>query len=283
MSLERRTLLAGFAGVAAIAPFVALEAAAAALQSGQNDAQARADEAHERLMQVPGLRMHGDEEVAMLLYPGFTALDLVGPHYFFGSMMGAKVHLVTNQANLAPVASDLGLAIAPTMTLADCPADLAVLFCPGGTYGTIAAASDRPTLDFLRDRADKARCVASVCTGSIILGAAGLLKGRKATSHWVARDKLAHFGAIPTDQRVVRDGKIITGAGVSAGLDLGLAIVEIFRGRPYAEALMLQAEYSPEPPFAGGTPAKTAPAIAGPMRDMFAGFRDQIDQLRAAS
>ncbi|AWC68658.1 DJ-1/PfpI family protein [Caulobacter vibrioides] len=279
MTLERRTLLGGFAGAAAIAPLLALEAAAAKLASPQQDATTIAAEAHERLMQVPGLQMHGEEEIAMLLYPGFTALDLVGPHYFFACMMGAKVHLVTNQANLAPVASDLGLAIAPTKTLADCPADLTLVFCPGGTYGTIAAASDRPTLAFLKDRAARAQCVASVCTGSVILGAAGLLKGRKATSHWVAREQLSHFGATPIDQRVVKDGKVVTGAGVSAGLDLGLAIVEALRGRPYAEALMLQAEYSPAPPFPGGTPANTDPAITGPMNDMFTPFRDQMLKL----
>lgn len=280
MSFDRRALLSGFAGAAALAPFLALEQAMAqTAPPNLRDVDARAAEAHMRLMEVPGLNMHGTEQVAMLLYPGFTALDLVGPHYFFASMMGATVHLVTNQADLTPVASDLGLAIQPTRTLADCPSDLTIVFAPGGTLGTLAAASDPATLRFLRDRAETARCVTSVCTGSLILGAAGLLRGRKATSHWIARDILGHFGATPVDHRVVIDGKVITGAGVSAGLDFALAVVEILRGRPYAEALMLQAEYNPEPPFAGGTLATTPPSIGGPMRDMFAGFIAQAERL----
>lgn len=285
MPLDRRSLLGGFAGAAALAPFLALEQAIAQTPAPPNlrDVDARAAEAHMRLMEVPGLNMHGTEEVAMLLYPGFTALDLVGPHYFFASMMGATVHLVTNQADLAPVASDLGLAIQPTKTLSNCPSDLTVVFAPGGTLGTLAAASDPATLNFLRDRAKTSRCVSSVCTGSLILGAAGLLRGKRATSHWVAREILSHFGATPLDHRVVIDGKLITGAGVSAGLDFGLAVVEILRGRPYAEALMLQAEYSPEPPFAGGTPASTDSAIAGPMRDMFAGFVAQAQAMAVMS
>jgi transcriptional regulator GlxA family with amidase domain len=156
---------------------------------------------------------------------------------------------------------------------------MTVVFAPGGTYGTIAAASDAATLEFLRSRAERARCVTSVCTGSLILGAAGLLEGKKATSHWVVRDTLARFGAVPTDQRVVVDGKLITGAGVSAGLDFALAVVEILRGRPYAAALMLQAEYAPQPPFAGGTPGLTDPHIANPMRDMFTAFVAEAEAL----
>lgn len=276
---NRRALLSGFAGAAALAPFFALEKAMAqAPPPNLRDVDARAARAHLRLMEVPGLNMHGAEQVAMLLYPGFTALDLVGPHYFFASMMGATVHLVTNQPDLSPVASDLGLAIQPTKTLAECPEHLTVLFTPGGTLGTLAAAEDPATLKFLTSRAQSAECISSVCTGALILGAAGLLRGKSATSHWLARDMLSHFGARPVDRRVVIDGKLITGAGVSAGLDFALAVVEILRGRPYAEALMLQAEYRPEPPFDGGTIASTDPAIAGPMQDMFAGF---VERARA--
>ena len=141
MSFDRRTLLGGFAAAALLEPFLAVEAAMA-----QNLPAGAADDAlsaHMRLMRVPGFNMHGGEHVAMLLFPGFTALDLVGPHYFFASMMGAHIHLVSNQANLAPVVSDLGLAIQPTMTLADCPEALDVLFLPGGTDGTLAAAADK--------------------------------------------------------------------------------------------------------------------------------------------
>jgi putative intracellular protease/amidase len=258
--------------VAALAPLLTLARAQgfAADAPSIDEALAKSAAAHQRLMAVPDLHMHGAETIAMLVYPGFTALDLVGPHYFLAGMMGAKVHLVTNQSDLSPVPSDLGLAIAPTCTFTDCPADLTVLFTPGGTDGTLRAMEDRATRTFLAARGAHARYVTSVCTGSLLLGAAGLLRGRRATSHWVTRDALAAFGATPVDARVVTDGNVITGAGVSAGLDFGVALVAALRGRPYAEALMLQAEYAPAPPFQGGTIATTPPAIAGPLQDMFA-------------
>lgn len=276
MTLDRRTLLSSFATAGALAPFVALEQAMAQTPS---DAATRAADAHAKLMSVPGLVMHGHEQVAMLIYPGFTALDLVGPHYFFASMMGASVQLVTTAPDLAPVASDLGLAIQPTVTLDKAFEAPTVLFVPGGTAGTLTAAADPKVRQFVRDRAAKAKCVTSVCTGALVLGAAGLLRGRRATTHWVAHETLRHFGATPVDARVVTDGALVTGAGVSAGLDLGLALVTQLRGRPYAEALMLQAEYHPQPPFAGGTPTTTPPAIAGPMRGMFAPFVEQALRL----
>lgn len=285
MPLDRRNLIHALAAAPALAPFMALERAMAATPPPKppatlDDARVQAAEAHAKFMEVPNLRMHGGETVSMLLYPGFTALDLVGPHYFFASMMGSKVELVTNQPTLAPVASDLGLAIQPTATLNTAFARPTLLFVPGGSLGTVAAMEHAPTLEYLVERAADARLVTSVCTGSLVLGAAGLLKGRKATSHWVARDILAELGATPVDARIVRDGPVITGAGVSAGLDFALAVVEELRGRPYAQALMLQAEYAPAPPFPGGTEATTDPAIAGPMEGMFAPL---IFQTRAAA
>jgi putative intracellular protease/amidase len=214
--------------------------------------------------------MHGGETVSMLLYPGFTALDLIGPHHFLTSMMGARVQLVTKQPILQPVVSDLGLAITPTATLETAYAAPTVLFAPGGGSGTTAAMAHAPTLAYLADRGPRAKLVTSVCTGSLLLAAAGLLKGKKATSHWAARDVLADFGATPVEARVVRDGNVITGAGVSAGLDFGLAVVEQLRGRPYAQALMLQAEYAPQPPLKGGSPASTDPAIVAALTGMLA-------------
>ncbi|MFD2580739.1 DJ-1/PfpI family protein [Novosphingobium colocasiae] len=187
----------------------------------------------------------GQEQIAMLLYPKFTALDLVGPHYFFACLFGAKVHLVTTEKDLSPVMSDLGLAITPTVTMADAPKDLDVLFVPGGTEGTLSVMGRTDTMAWIRDRAARAKHITSVCTGSMVLAKAGLLKGKRATSHWVARDVLADFGAIPVNERVVKDGNILTGAGVSAGLDFAIALVEQLRGRAYAEALVLQGEYAP--------------------------------------
>lgn len=265
--MDRRTVLALLAGTAA----GLLPGAAAAHDRTQADAHAGAAWA-ERFARLPGVRLQGDEQIAMLLYPGFTALDLVGPYHFLAGMMGARVHLVSNGADLAPVPSDLGLAIAPTVTCADCPRNQTLVFVPGGTDGTIAAARDPRTLAFLRETAAHADYVTSVCTGALILGAAGLLRGRRATSHWSVRPLLTRFGATPVDARVVEDGKLITGAGVSAGLDFGLSVVERLRGQPYAAASMLTAEYHPQPPFAGGTVATTPEAVAAPMAAMFAPF-----------
>ncbi len=269
MPFDRRTLIRNLAGASALVPFLTLERAMAAVASPTvEEALTRATEAHGALMAVPGMRMHAGETVSMLLYPGFTAMDLVGPHYFFASMMGATVQLVSNQSTLDPVKSDLGLAIAPTARLGDAFETPTILFTPGGGAGTVAAMDDPATIEYLRDRGGRANFVTSVCTGSLLLGAAGLLNGKRATSHWAARDVLSEFGATPVDARVVTDGNVITGAGVSSGLDFGLAMVEKLRGRPYAQALMLQAEYAPQPPFKGGTLASTDPAIASAMSGM---------------
>ncbi|NBU29365.1 MAG: hypothetical protein EBS42_14490 [Caulobacteraceae bacterium] len=163
MTFDRRTLLGSMAGLAALAPFLAVEQAMAAkAPPNLRDIDAQAAEAHVQLMQVPGLHMHGDEDVVMLLYPGFTALDLVGPHYFFASMMGATVHLATNQSDLSPVSSDLGLAIAPTITLAQAPRAPTVVFVPGGTTGTLEAAADPATLAYVKTASAKARFTTSV-------------------------------------------------------------------------------------------------------------------------
>lgn len=198
----------------------------------------------------------GDEQIGMLVYPGMTVMDLIGPHCMFGSMMGAKIHIVAK--SLDPVTSDAGLTVVPDATFETCPKDLTVLFAPGGTDGTLAAATDPDTLAFFADRGARASYITSVCSGSLILGAAGLLKGYKATSHWSCRDALAGFGAIPTEARVVRDRNRITGAGVTAGLDFGLSMVAELRGQTYAECAQLMGEYDPDPPFNAGS-MQTAP------------------------
>lgn len=265
-ALDRRTLLAlGAGGV--LAPFLALGDAAAQQAGGHIANATRAG-----FGDVPDFQVAGSEQIAMLLYPGFTALDLVGPHYMFACMMGATVHLVTTERSLRPVASDLGLAIASTTTMRRCPKALDILFVPGGTFGTIDVMNNSVVLDFVRARAGASRHVTSVCTGSLILGKAGLLTGKRATSHWVTRDVLAAFAAIPVDERVVTDGNVTTGAGVSAGLDFGLAMLAALRGDNYARAIQLQAEYAPAPPFSAGSTA-TAPAIVtDAMRHLFSPF-----------
>ncbi len=276
MTTNRRSVMQSLGTLALLAPFVGLDRSAAA-QPPTPSAKPVNDADHMQLMaEVLGPGLMGKEQVAMLLYPGFTALDLVGPQFFFAGMMGATVHLVTTQADLAPVQSDLGLAIAPTVTMANAPRDLDVLFVPGGTEGTMDAMRRKDVIAFVAERGSRAKHVTSVCTGSMILGQAGLLKGKRATSHWLARPVLTEFGAVPVDARLVTDGNVTTGAGVSAGLDFGIAVVEKLRGKPYAAALMLQAEYHPEPPFAGGTLATTDPAVAAMMTQMNAPAADKF-------
>ncbi len=278
METNRRTLLQGITGAALLAPYLAIEKAMAAQAAGAaapaaspvTSPAAAHDQHMEAMSRVLGPGLWGQEQIAMLLYPKFTALDLVGPHYFFACMFGAKVHLVTTEKDLSPVMSDLGLAITPTMTMADAPRDLDVLFVPGGTEGTLGVMARADTMAWIRGRAARAKHVTSVCTGSMVLAKAGLLKGKKATSHWVTRDVLADFGAIPTNQRVVKDGNILTGAGVSAGLDFAIALVEQLRGRAYAEALVLQGEYAPDPSIKGGTLATTSAPVGEMMSEMFA-------------
>lgn len=221
----------------------------------------------------------GNEEIAMLVYPGMTVMDLVGPHCMFGSLMGVKIHIVAK--TLDPVTSDAGLIVVPTATFETCPKDLTVLFAPGGTDGTLAAASDAQTLAFFADRGARAKYITSVCSGSLILGAAGLLKGYKATSHWSCREALAGFGALPTEERVVRDRNRITGAGVTAGLDFGLTMVAELRGKIYAECTQLMSEYDPHPPFNAGS-MKTAPAdVKKAMIELAADFSKKAAALAA--
>ncbi len=285
MTHSRRTVLRSAVGLGALAPFMAIGAAmerahaadAAAKRAGLPHFGASAEEAydiaaraHEDLMAYPGLNMHGSEEVAMVVYPNMTMLDLVGPQYFFASMMGAKVNLVSKDPNLRPIMGDTGFAIVPTQSMADCPKDLDVLFLPGGTQGMIDFMLDDESVDFIADRGARAKHITSVCTGSMILGQAGLLEGKRATSHWTARHLLTEFGAVPVNARVVKDGNVVTGAGVSAGLDFALSLLAQIRGEAYAKAIQLQAEYAPDPIFDAGAPETIDPKLGEPMHAMFA-------------
>ncbi|MDX2263723.1 MAG: DJ-1/PfpI family protein [Hyphomicrobiales bacterium] len=236
--------------------------------------RAHAAEAPPHDMSMTPKEWVGSEQIAMLMYPGFTALDLVGPQYMFGNLMGATVHLVAKTRE--PVMSDTKLAIAPSATLEECPRDLDILFVPGGSSGTLSAMRDEAIMAFVKDRGKRAKYVTSVCTGSLILGAAGLLQGYRATSHWITRDLLPLFGAEAAGGRYVIDRNRITGAGVTAGVDFGLAIVEQRRGRDYAKAIQLLAEYDPTPPLDAGTPEKAGPETTKLMADMFAGFRAEV-------
>ncbi len=269
--MDRRDLLGGAAVLAAALAGLAREAEAQASASptAPTDAVVPPPEGH--VMDHMPAHWRGSERIAFLLYPGFTALDLVGPHYMLASLIGASVHLVARTKD--PVASDQNLVLVPSDDFETCPRDLDILCVPGGTAGTLAAMGDAATLRFVKDRGGRARFVTSVCTGSLILGAAGLLEGHRATSHWLTRDVLPVFGAIPTPGRVVRDRNRITGGGVTAGIDFGLGLLGELRDRTYAETVQLLAEYAPEPPFDAGTPERAPPAVTGMMDAMFATFR----------
>lgn len=219
----------------------------------------------------------GNEKIAMLMYPGFTALDFTGPQYMFGNLMGASIFHVAKTREA--VLSDTKLALLPNTVFADVPDDLDLLFIPGAGSAVFDVINDPETMEFIKSAASKANLISSVCTGSIILGSAGLLKGRRVTSHWMSREELSVFGAIPVNERVVWDGNIVTGAGVSAGLDLGLEILGKWRGDFYAQSIQLLAEYHPNPPYNSGT-LDVAPAdVKSLMQGMFKGYKAKIKSI----
>lgn len=198
----------------------------------------------------------------LLIFPRMTLLDMAGPYDVFRCIAGANVLLVGKR--LENIASEGGMRILPDVDFDTCP-KLDVLCVPGGT-GIDLLMEDEATLAFLRRQAENARYITSVCTGALVLGAAGLLRGRKATTHWAVHDLLAQFGAIPTQERVVRDGNIFTGGGVTAGIDFALTLAAEIAGKEDARALQLQFEYDPAPPFAGGTPETSPPDVVAAVR-----------------
>lgn len=214
-------------------------------------------------------------EIGMLVYPGMFLQDLVGPLTMFEALMNRDIHLLWK--NRQPVGPEKPehpglIPVPPTRTFAECPENLDVLFVPGGLPGTLTMMEDKEVLDFLADRGSKARWVTSVCTGSLILGAAGLLKGYRATSYWATLNVLPTFGATPVKRRVVTDRNRITGGGVTAGLDFGLDLVARVRTPEYAKAVQLYLEYDPAPRFNAGSPAKAPREAREFMTQMFAGM-----------
>jgi cyclohexyl-isocyanide hydratase len=224
---------------------------------------------------------HGKERVAFLIYPGFTALDMVGPQYMFASLMGAKVDIVAK--TLDPVRSDTGLIFTPSARFEDAIGDYDIFCVPGGAQGTLSAIQDDATIAYVRDVGGKARFVTSVCTGSIVLGAAGLLEGYRATSHWVTKPLLPLFGAIPAEGRFVKDRNRMTAEGVTAGLDFALSLVAELRDEKYAQGLQLLAQYAPKPPFDAGDPASAPKDVTAMIDGMFTGLRQDMRAAGAAA
>ncbi len=202
--------------------------------------------------------------IVFALFPGVTQLDFTGPHQVFASLPGASVILAS--AAGGSIESSGGMIFAGVRRLADIPA-CDVVCVPGGAGVTDNAIGDAVFLGELRRLAATAKFVTSVCTGSLALGAAGLLRGKRAATHWASRDLLAPFGAIADPGRVVRDGNVITGGGVTAGIDFALTVVAELTDPETAQAIQLQIEYAPAPPFDAGSPETAPPAILARLRE----------------
>jgi cyclohexyl-isocyanide hydratase len=200
--------------------------------------------------------MASQRRIGMLIFPRLTQLDMTGPYEVLARLPNTTVDLIARTRD--PVTTDRGMRILPTVTYADCP-PLDVVMVPGGP-GQQDLMEDEAALEFLRKQAAGAKYVTSVCTGSLVLGAAGLLKGKRATCHWAAIDHLTLLGAIPVREHVVVDGHIVTGAGVTSGIDFALTLAAILEGEQVAREIQLQIEYDPAPPFNSGSPKTASPA-----------------------
>ncbi|MGA0593633.1 DJ-1/PfpI family protein [Enterovirga sp. CN4-39] len=205
-------------------------------------------------------------EIGLLVFPDFTQLDLTGPVQVFSSLPNANVHLLWKR--IEPVKSDGPIVLSPTKAFADSP-QLDVICVPGG-YGTDALMEDGEVLAFLRQQSREAAYVTSVCTGSLVLGAAGLLKGYRAATHWSAREALPYFDAILSEERVCVDRNRVTGGGITAGIDFALTLVSLLVDRPTAEAIQLRMEYNPAPPFNAGSPDTAPRQVLAAMREKMA-------------
>jgi cyclohexyl-isocyanide hydratase len=207
------------------------------------------------------------EKIVLVAYPGMTALDMLGPQTLFCCMTGATVMIAAQTRD--PVTCDTGLKLIPDVDFDSCPRDVDLFLLPGGLDGTTAAMKDRRTIEFVGELGAHSKYVTSVCTGSLILGTAGLLKGYRATSHWVGLHMLRNFGATPVQERVVVDRNRITGAGVTAGMDMALTVVEMLRGKEYAKMVALLTEYDPAPPVQTGSPRAAGAKLTDMARGRF--------------
>jgi cyclohexyl-isocyanide hydratase len=196
--------------------------------------------------------------VGFVIFPELTQLDFTGPQQVLARLPQSAMHIIAKSA--APVPSDSGLSLVPTHTFENCP-QLDLICIPGGSTGVVRAMGDRDTIEFVQRQSRKAKYVTSVCSGAFILGAAGLLKGRRATTHWAFTELLPLLGATHAKGRVVKDGNVITAGGVTSGIDFGLRVVAEIAGEEVAQAIQLGLEYDPDPPFDAGHPDRASDAV----------------------
>jgi cyclohexyl-isocyanide hydratase len=221
--------------------------------------------------------------VGFVIFPDLTQLDFTGPQQVLARLPESAMHIVAKSA--AAVPSDSGLALVPTHTFETCPR-LDLICVPGGIAGVVRAMGDRETIDFVRRQASEAKYVTSVCTGAFILGVAGLLKGRRATTHWAFTELLPLVGATYEKGRVVKDGSVITAGGVTSGIDFGLRAVAEIAGESVAQAIQLGLEYDPDPPFASGHPDRASATVKTMVYPRYetarVNFRAELSRLQAA-
>jgi cyclohexyl-isocyanide hydratase len=221
--------------------------------------------------------------VGFVIFPELTQLDFTGPQQVLARLPGSAMHIVAKTA--APVPSDSGLGLLPTHTFDNCPS-LDLICVPGGRAGIVQAMRDKETIEFVQRQSATAKYVTSVCTGAFILGVAGLLKGRKATTHWAYAELLPLVGATHVKARFVKDGNVITAGGVTSGIDFGLRVVAEIAGDAVAQAIQLSIEYDPEPPFDSGHPDRASDAVKAAVFPQYEkarmAFRDGIKAAQSA-
>jgi cyclohexyl-isocyanide hydratase len=220
--------------------------------------------------------------VGFVIFPNLTQLDFTGPQQVLARMPDSRMHIVAKTAD--PVPSDSGLGLLPTHTFDSCPR-LDLICVPGGTAGVVQAIGDDATIDFVRRQAREAKYVTSVCTGAFILGVAGLLHGRRATTHWAFTELLPLVGATYEKARVVKDGNVITAGGVTSGIDFGFHLVAEISGAAAAQAIQLGLEYDPDPPFTSGHPDRAPAAVKTMVHPRYeaarTSFRAQLTRVAA--
>ena len=223
-------------------------------------------------------------KIGFVIFPDLTQLDFTGPQQVLGRLPNSAMHIIAKSD--APVPSDSGLGLVPTHTFENCP-QLDLICVPGGNSGVVRAMGDRDTIEFVRQQSSRAKYVTSVCTGAFILGVAGVLKGRRATTHWAFTELLPLVGATHEKSRVVKDGNVITAGGVTSGIDFGFRVAAEIAGEPVAQAIQLSLEYDPDPPFVCGHPDRATAEVQASVSPRYqqarANFRSQLASWAAAS